>query len=180
MPDFQERLEILQAVARKLHLSPDVSLEEVATATETFTGADLQGLLYNAQLEAIHNSLPTLHNAVQSRLEGEDKNIKVFKLSETKDHRRSPQTHEILERIELYAQTPATISDHNNQPEEDKRQGNAPIIIMPHHIRTALDNARPSVSDRERKRYESIYSDFLGSREDFGVKEYTGLRQTLA
>ncbi|PWA15107.1 hypothetical protein CCH79_00008874 [Gambusia affinis] len=34
----------------------NVDLQEVATVTQHFTGADLKALLYNAQLEAVHNS----------------------------------------------------------------------------------------------------------------------------
>lgn len=42
-------------------LAADVDLEQLAVATELYTGADLKGLLYNAQLEAIHSSLgPTV------------------------------------------------------------------------------------------------------------------------
>lgn len=38
-------------------LAADVDLEQLAAATEQFTGADLKALLYNAQLEAVHNSM---------------------------------------------------------------------------------------------------------------------------
>ena len=34
-----------------------MDLEQLAAATEQFTGADLKALLYNAQLEAVNNSL---------------------------------------------------------------------------------------------------------------------------
>lgn len=50
-------MEILKALSTGVGLSADVDLEQVAAATEQFTGADLKALLYNAQLEAIHNSL---------------------------------------------------------------------------------------------------------------------------
>lgn len=50
-------MEILKALSAGVALSADVDLEQLAAATEQFTGADLKALLYNAQLEAIHNSL---------------------------------------------------------------------------------------------------------------------------
>ena len=50
------RLEILRVLTRLFPLGPDVDLEELAAATDSFTGADLKALLYNAQLEAIHSS----------------------------------------------------------------------------------------------------------------------------
>jgi peroxin-1 len=38
-------------------LAPDVDLSEYAKATEGFSGADLQALLYNAHLDAVHSSM---------------------------------------------------------------------------------------------------------------------------
>lgn len=50
-------MEILKALSAGVALAADVDLEQLAAATEQFTGADLKALLYNAQLEAVHNSL---------------------------------------------------------------------------------------------------------------------------
>lgn len=49
--------QILLAVTRKVMLDPGVDLDEVAAATEGFSGADLQALVYNANLEAVHASI---------------------------------------------------------------------------------------------------------------------------
>lgn len=38
-------------------LADDVDLEGVARATDGFTGADLQALVYNANLEAVHETI---------------------------------------------------------------------------------------------------------------------------
>lgn len=51
------RYEILKALSHSLSLASDVDFEYLAAKTDQFTGADLKALLYNAQLEAIHNSL---------------------------------------------------------------------------------------------------------------------------
>uniref|UniRef100_A0A3B5ALH1 Peroxisomal ATPase PEX1 n=1 Tax=Stegastes partitus TaxID=144197 RepID=A0A3B5ALH1_9TELE len=56
-PDQEARVEILTALSAGVSLAADVDLEQLAAATEQFTGADLKALLYNAQLEAVHNSL---------------------------------------------------------------------------------------------------------------------------
>ncbi|XP_044027197.1 peroxisome biogenesis factor 1 isoform X2 [Siniperca chuatsi] len=56
-PDLEARVEILKALSAGVALAADVDLEQLAAATEQFTGADLKALLYNAQLEAVHNSL---------------------------------------------------------------------------------------------------------------------------
>lgn len=48
-------MEILKALSTGLTLAADVDLEQLAAATEQFTGADLKAVLYNAQLEAVHS-----------------------------------------------------------------------------------------------------------------------------
>ncbi|KAF1953826.1 peroxisome biosynthesis protein-like protein (PAS1/Peroxin-1), partial [Byssothecium circinans] len=65
MPALEERIDILNAVTRKLRLAPSIlnpdaegeNLREIAQRTEGHSGADLQAVVYNAQLEAIHDAL---------------------------------------------------------------------------------------------------------------------------
>ncbi|XP_022441498.2 peroxisome biogenesis factor 1 isoform X1 [Delphinapterus leucas] len=56
-PDQVSRLEILNVLSDSLPLADDVDLQNVASVTKSFTGADLKALLYNAQLEALHGRL---------------------------------------------------------------------------------------------------------------------------
>ncbi|KAK9137426.1 hypothetical protein Sjap_008020 [Stephania japonica] len=56
-PSWQERVDILKVLSKKLTLASDVDLEVVASATEGFSGADLQALLYDAQLASVHELL---------------------------------------------------------------------------------------------------------------------------
>ncbi|XP_078094984.1 peroxisomal ATPase PEX1 isoform X3 [Mustelus asterias] len=56
-PDQVARYEILKALSHSLPLGDDVDFQRIATMTEYFTGADLKALLYNAQLDAVHNTL---------------------------------------------------------------------------------------------------------------------------
>uniref|UniRef100_A0A2K6EU85 Peroxisomal ATPase PEX1 n=1 Tax=Propithecus coquereli TaxID=379532 RepID=A0A2K6EU85_PROCO len=56
-PDQVSRLEILNVLSDSLPLADDVDLQHVAAVTDSFTGADLKALLYNAQLEALHGRL---------------------------------------------------------------------------------------------------------------------------
>ena len=59
LPNLEDRTDILLALGRKLKLSAEVTsnLEEIAQRTEGYSGADLQALVYNAHLEAIHDVL---------------------------------------------------------------------------------------------------------------------------
>lgn len=57
MPDSRDRLEIMQACSQKIALSPDVDLVDYVEATNGYSGADLQALIYNAHLESIHATI---------------------------------------------------------------------------------------------------------------------------
>ncbi|CAH1979790.1 unnamed protein product [Acanthoscelides obtectus] len=50
LPNKAERLEILKVISKNLDLAADVDLEEIAKSTEHFSGADLQSLMYTAQM----------------------------------------------------------------------------------------------------------------------------------
>ncbi|KAF7505646.1 hypothetical protein GJ744_000581 [Endocarpon pusillum] len=56
MPDREDRLDILRAVSKKLVWKDEVGarLGEIADRTAGYSGADLQALMYNAHLEAVH------------------------------------------------------------------------------------------------------------------------------
>lgn len=61
-PSLEERVDIIRAIGRKAKLSEAVlqsgeDLAEIAERTEGFSGADLQALVSNAQLEAIQDVL---------------------------------------------------------------------------------------------------------------------------
>ena len=72
MPSHADRADILRAVSTKLHLTPDVSsqIDDIAKRTEGFSGADLQALMYNAHLEAIHDLLGDLSAAKNNKVNG--------------------------------------------------------------------------------------------------------------
>jgi peroxin-1 len=65
LPSLEERIDILRAVTGKLTLAPSLlktddqgeNLREIARRTEGYSGADLQAVVSNAQLEAIHDVL---------------------------------------------------------------------------------------------------------------------------
>lgn len=56
-PSSAERADILRILSRKLPLAEDVNIEYLAAITEGFSGADLQAVLSDAQLESIHSFL---------------------------------------------------------------------------------------------------------------------------
>ncbi|GKA61566.1 peroxisome biogenesis protein 1-like protein, partial [Tanacetum coccineum] len=56
-PSPKERCDILTVLSRKLPMANDVNLEAIAQKIEGFSGADLQALLSDAQLAAVHDLL---------------------------------------------------------------------------------------------------------------------------
>jgi transitional endoplasmic reticulum ATPase len=55
-PDEKGRLEIIKILTKKMPLSSDVKLQEIAVATQNFTGADLAALCREAAVQAMRNN----------------------------------------------------------------------------------------------------------------------------
>ncbi|KAI0017292.1 P-loop containing nucleoside triphosphate hydrolase protein [Xylariomycetidae sp. FL0641] len=64
-PNLEDRIDILQALGKKVKMSDEIltseeGLTELGRRTEGYSGADLQALMSNAQLEGIHDVLNDL------------------------------------------------------------------------------------------------------------------------
>ena len=70
MPDVSDREDILRAISEKLQLEDSVkgNFPEIAERTEGLTGADLQALMYNAHLEAIHDLLGSVSSTGKKQM----------------------------------------------------------------------------------------------------------------
>ncbi|EME39300.1 hypothetical protein DOTSEDRAFT_159533 [Dothistroma septosporum NZE10] len=86
MPNEEDRLDILQAISKKLHLESSLledansgpqSILEVARRTDGYSGADLQAVMYNAHLEAIHDVLGPSANSAGQELGKKQKDSRV-------------------------------------------------------------------------------------------------------
>ncbi|KAI6706161.1 hypothetical protein NL676_009123 [Syzygium grande] len=123
-PSIQERLDVLKVLSRKLPLASNVDLDAIAHMTEGFSGADLQALLSDAQLQAVHD---------------------------------------LLDRGE--------VNEHGKKP-----------IITDSLLKSVASKARPSVSDAEKRRLYSIYSEFLDAKRSTAAqsRDAKGKRATLA
>ncbi|EXM08832.1 Peroxisome biosynthesis protein pex1 [Fusarium odoratissimum] len=71
-PHLDDRIDILRCLLKKLRLDEDLEgeldnrLRDVASRTQDYSGADLQALISNAQLEAIHQYLGDMDTSVSS------------------------------------------------------------------------------------------------------------------
>ena len=55
-PDEKGRLEIIKILTKKMPLASDVKLEEIAVATQNYSGADLAALCREAAVEAMRSN----------------------------------------------------------------------------------------------------------------------------
>jgi len=59
-PDEKGRLEIIKILTKKMPLTSDVKLQEIAVATQNYTGADLAALCREAAVQAMRNNSPKI------------------------------------------------------------------------------------------------------------------------
>jgi len=118
-PDEEERVDILSCLLAKLETAVDVDISRLAAMTQNFSGADLQGVVSNAQIAAVHESLAS------------------FK------------------------------ADLGSVDSADKKDVAAPrIVITAAQLQTAVAETVLSVPEKERDRFDRIYSKFLHSKTD--------------
>ena len=97
MPSYEDRLDILRALSSGLKLSPQIvsqkssanNLSDIAIRTEGYSGADLQAVVYNAQLEAIHDVLDNVkgvNGSVNGILAGKSKRSAIGSTTRTLFH----------------------------------------------------------------------------------------------
>ena len=202
LPSLDDRLDILRALAKKLKLSPNVlstndrheTLLDIAHRTEGYSGADLQAVIYNAHLEAIHGVLDDAPGSSNSGAFG-----KKAKDPKAKSH-QSPQ-NDILQfrygkdspsskptpidravilakldavkqakRKERHARHPhGRHTSQSSTKAELNGNGKEPqhqneVIIQWKHIEASLATTRSSISGEERRRLERIYREFVQGR----------------
>ncbi|KAK7473010.1 Peroxisome biosynthesis protein pex1 [Stygiomarasmius scandens] len=163
MPDISERKDILEAVSRKIALSPEVDLQEVTEATEGFSGADLQALMYNAHLEVVNESIASSASSENTVSTDKEIPIQYTTIGGQSKPLKSKAEEAALQRRLRQIQAA-------NQPRVEKSKGAVKAVapnkrqITQDHIRKVLKTTRPSVSLEERRRLDRIYQAFMSDR----------------
>ncbi|TKA53102.1 hypothetical protein B0A53_03982 [Rhodotorula sp. CCFEE 5036] len=179
MPSFSDRLEIMQSAARKISLRSSVSLEPYARETVGYSGADLQALVYNAHLDAIHETLaPSVDAAGQVTTSGaaEDKDLEYVVLGEDSDGKvlSRAERASVDKRLE---QILSAMREETKSAKAKKAKGTAtvspsvkePTHVEDRHLRKSLQSTRPSVPDEELARLRKIYNEFVSGRSANGL-----------
>ena len=193
LPSVTDRLEILRSLTRNLDVessphqatsSPQMSLAGLAKHTEGFTGADLQAIVYNAHLLALHEKLgdsaksTVVNKPLSEHLREEktgrtvlefpfDSNATLRGGSWKASSEQSTANLQVLRDLE--AQKRARRAYHTSaamfQDQATNKQHVSPFVpIKPKHLEAASTETRRSISELERVRLRSIYGDFLRSR----------------
>nr|CAG8452949.1 8322_t:CDS:10 [Entrophospora candida] len=139
MPTQKERFDILKALSRKMELSEDVDLDEYSKKCEHYSGADLQALLYNAHLEAIHDIINS-----ERILEGSDEIDTTKFVSFNVNSINSANTLSL------------TAAEKTNMSHMLK--------ITDRHMQISFKMTKPSTTPQEYIRLAEIYHEFVTGR----------------
>jgi len=194
LPSLSDREDILLALSKKLHLGDEVleNLSDIASRTEGYSGADLQALVYNAHLEAIHDVLgdedPTtshgakrtngiatgakytsfLYGMEEDRVANSDRLKSGHNASQAfADRAAILQKLQEIKTAKRAAKMALRGSSNATNGEKDKgeEKETQDVVIGWKHIRKALGETRASISAQEKRRLGAIYREFVDGRD---------------
>lgn len=180
MPSFRDRLDILQKICLKMELCEDVNLEEVARRTSGFSGADMQGLGYNAYLKAVHEKLAEQEITLAS-VTSNDKSFEFFQINSEKAKSKLIAP---AEKVKLLHQIEKIFDNHDKPVQAVTKGGEGlPVLIKQAHFEESLKETKPSISASEKAKLTHIYTQFSTGRDgnmpDGSTSNDIGGRTTL-
>ncbi|KAH8657562.1 putative peroxisome biosynthesis protein PAS1, partial [Tricladium varicosporioides] len=196
LPNFDDRVDILQALGKKLKLHEDVleALPEIADQTDGYSGADLQALIYNAHLEAIHDVLGDhdQHDVAAKRTNGTNgattgnKSFIQFRYGEELDRAENEARSKggnnksklIAERAAISTKLTeikaakkrakalqrGQIEGKGEEKGQKEEKEQQEVVIAWKHVEKSLQSTRASISAQDRVRLEAIYREFVVGR----------------
>ncbi|KAF4553921.1 Peroxisome biosynthesis protein PAS1-like protein [Elsinoe fawcettii] len=187
MPGYEDRVDILRKVSGKLRLEAGLEGEEglgigeVARRTEGYSGADLQAVMYNAHLDAIHDVLGPEEVEGLGKKGGEEgkgnsrRDFTFFRMGEEEGEGRGTAAW-AAERARIAARL-KDMEIAKRRAREMRRKGEGEVkivnggeeksqepVIAWRHIEKSLGETRPSLSATERRRLERVYREFISGR----------------
>ncbi|KAI9164326.1 Peroxisome biosynthesis protein pex1 [Blastocladiella emersonii ATCC 22665] len=152
MPTRTERAAILEAVAGHAGtpIADDVDWDAVADATEGFSGADLQGVVSGASLEAVQDALQAATAAVDETAPSHSGVHVEFKAS--------PGAEPLDARAVAAWVDESEVSADQDKDGEGKETTTTGVRIEVHHVMAALKSTRPSVAPDLRAKLARIYA----------------------
>ncbi|PBP26421.1 ATPase [Diplocarpon rosae] len=192
LPDHDDRIDILRALGTKLKLSGEVldNIPGISSRTEGYSGADLQALVYNAHLDAIHDMLGDQGHAevsdgtkrfnrttragprtfVQFRYGEEADRLEAEARSKAGHNRSKLLAEEAAISAKLAeiksARKRAKIGRRGEEVGKGEAEVQEPkeVVIEWKHVESSLSSTRASITVQERGRLEAIYREFVVGR----------------
>lgn len=181
MPSAEDRLDILKCVTATMSLTDDVNLEVVAANTAGFSGADIQGLGYNAYLKAVHETLLEQDLNVEEESESLKNAFDFFQINSDKLKSKKLRPAEKMKLLLKIEQIFELQEDGDGKPTKEKPQRK--VIIRQEHFLSSLEETKPSISASERAKLDRVYNQFLTGRDgnmpDGTASNEIGGRMTL-
>ena len=182
LPTEPERKEILKVHTKKIALSGDVDLDTLSELTEGWTSADLAGLVSTVNIRLVSRKLEAatlgLTGAGGSSLSVDEKPTaeSVFEVAAPKADMRRKTMEGLQDGMELLAQRLGFSSTggqdaFNMSPRSkvgDGADGTKQLATMEDFM-AGLQETRPSISVKEARMYDAIYSKFAKSRQPKGA-----------
>ncbi|KAJ5787726.1 ATPase AAA-type core [Penicillium paradoxum] len=191
MPNHADRVDIIRSVSDKLKMSDEVAsrLDDIAAQTQGFSGADLQAVVYNAHLEAVHDALgdrstdtakPGAKSNAKGSTNASSKSFIQFLYSSSEEAsgsvsmpppavisakldaiKNSRRRQRQLEQGSSGANAAAPVTNGTEPAADELRED---IIVRWEHVERSLNTTRGSLSPAERRRLEGIYREFVAGR----------------
>lgn len=181
MPSVEDRLDILNCVTATMSLSDDVDLSVIAKNTAGFSGADIQGLGYNAYLKAVHETLLELDLNIAEDSESLQNAFEFFQINSDQLKNKKLRPAEKMKLLQKIEQIFELQDDAERKTTKEKPQQR--VVIRQEHFLTSLQETKPSISASERAKLDHVYSQFLTGRDgnmpDGTASNEIGGRMTL-
>lgn len=181
MPSLEDRLDILTCICGKMELSKDVNLDSIASQTGGFSGADMQGLGYNAYLKAVHEKLAHDEEDV---LEDSHSSNKTYDFFQVNSEKLKSKKLRPAEKVKLLQQIEKLFDDQDVlRAKTETKSESLKVIISQQHFIESLKETMPSISASEKTKLDKIYSQFVSGRDgnmpDGSASNDIGGRTTL-
>ncbi|KAI6040613.1 P-loop containing nucleoside triphosphate hydrolase protein [Pisolithus marmoratus] len=167
MPNEEDRKEILNAVSHKVTLDTSVDFGEIARATEGFSGADLQALVYNAHLRVVHAAIdasPALRRSSRGIDGAEEQRVEYVTLGGSGEQKTLSRADESQMQKRATVETKKVGLSHRMSVVDDSLTRKAQYEITQTDLMEVLKAARPSIPRHELDRFRRIYEAFVSNR----------------
>lgn len=152
VPGLDDRLDILQAITSsgKMVLEPQTDLAPIAAQTAGYSGADLQGLSYNAYLKSVHRTLQ----------------LQQTNPTTDQDQAQPETEYSVLNPNGSQIVIPETLYEAEKNPKDPAPPTAAsPIAIGLQDLLQACQETKPSISVSEFRKLQAIYQKFQDDRD---------------